>query len=215
MVAVLVNGLHTIGIVAHVDRVEMAHKLADWVRPKLVNVDDGTLGCAGNHAHVLSKLAEEPGWSVVLEDDAVPLNDFEHDLRQVLELAPEPIVSLYLGTGYPAEVQKRIFKAMEANTSWITSNRFIHAVGYAIAPEIKVPLARWMTKSRRGPGMAPDTAINIWANKHGYRVAYTNPQLVDHRDTRSVILTRVGRNRPRHAHNPTPRALWDRSSVEL
>ena len=219
-------GLNTIGIVAHVDRVDMAHALADKVTPKLVNVDDGSLGCAGNHAHVLSKLADEPGWSVVLEDDAVPLHDFTHDLRQVLWLTESrlssdvKVVGLYLGTGYPANWQRRMELAIATDACFLVGPRLLHAVGYAVAPEVKNKLADWMTKKRRGPGMAPDEGISVWAASNGYRVAHTNPSLVDHQDTPTVILTRgqafsSTRKRVRKAHNTRQRLTWAASVATL
>lgn len=214
---------YTIGIVAHVDRAVMAHELSIGVNAKLTNMDNGKLGCAGNHGFVQARLAAEPGWSVVLEDDAKPINYFCDDLEWALEHAPCPIVSFYLGSGYPANWQKRMADAVAAGTSWIVSSRLLHGVGYAIAPEIKRDLAQWMAAKQRGPGMPPDEAVSVWANAHGHKVAYTNPSLVDHRDTSTVILARspyrqhaAGRNLPRRAHNTIPRLDgWDDSSVTM
>ena len=217
---------YAIGVVAHVDRTEMAHELAEKVHPKLVNVDNGELGCSGNHSHILSRLVGEPGWSVVLEDDAVPLNDFHDDLEAVLdivstELDPSiKIVGLYLGTGYPSNWQKRFAEAVSTDACFLVSPRLHHAVGYAVAPEIKKDLAGWMAKNRRGPGMAPDEGISVWAAAHRYKVAHTNPSLVDHQDTRTVIKARgqtfaPGRNRARKAHNTRQRLTWTDSVATL
>lgn len=217
---------HSIGIVAHVDRVDMVSDLVDATSPKVVNVDNGTLGCPGNHGYVQARLAGEDGWSVVLEDDAVLLNEFHDDLNTVLDIAStklDPsvkVVGLYLGTGYPAQWQKRMVEAVESGTSFIVCKRLLHAVGYCIAPDIKCELAHWMTTKKRGPGMAPDDAISVWANAHKVQVAYTNPQLVDHRDQPTVIVARSnnfapGRNRPRRAHNTRMRENWDDSVVVM
>lgn len=206
---------YQIGIVAHLDRAKMAHELSRQVTPKLVNIDDGTLGCAGNHAFVQSRLASEDGWTVVLEDDAVPLNDFHDDLDWLLSTAQTPLVGLYLGTGYPSQWQQRIQDAVNAGTSLIVSPRLIHAVGYAVAPSHKKQLAQYMSKTRRGPGMPPDDAMSVWAASAGVKVTYPNPSLIDHQDTRTVIRARgnnfsAGRNRPRRAWNTTRRLTgWD------
>lgn len=216
----------SIGVVAHVDRVQMAHELAEQVRPKLVNPDNGELGCAGNHAHVLARLVSEPGWTVILEDDAVPLNDFHADLEAVLDIAStelDPaikVIGLYLGTGYPANWQQRMVDAIATDACFLVGPRLLHAVGYAVAPEVKADLSRWMNKSRRGPGMAPDEGISVWANAHQFKVAHTNPSLVDHQDTRTVIRTRgqsfaPGRNRARKAHNTRQRLTWTASAATL
>lgn len=211
---------YAIGIVAHVTRLEMAHKLSTIVQAKLVNPDDGTLGCSGNHGWVQARLASEPGWSVILEDDAMPCNAFYDDLMWCLEHAPHPIVSLYLGTGYPANWQQRAADAVAADTSWIICPRLLHCVGYAIGPEIKRELAGWMAQNKRGPGMPPDESVSVWANAHGIKVAYTNPSLVDHRDGRTAIEARypykahaAGRNRVRRAYNTRQRLTWDDSAV--
>lgn len=198
----------------------MARELRESVGG-LINLDDGGLGCSGNHGYLHARLASEPGWSVILEDDAQPLNSFADDLTWCLEHAPQPIVSLYLGTGYPSNWQPRIDKALEADTSWIVAPKLLHAVGYAIAPQIKGDLAQWMAQKRRGPGMAPDDAVSIWANKYKYLVAYTNPSLVDHRDVPTVLLGRPGNfrkkgsQRARHAHNTSQRLTWTDSTVMM
>lgn len=218
---------YTIGVVAHLDRVEMAHNLSEDVGARLVNVDDGELGCSGNHGFVQARLVAERGWSVVLEDDAVPCNGFDDDLLTVLEIVGSGslgedvgIVSLYLGTGYPQNYQRRVIDAVAADTSFILCPRLLHAVGYAIAPDIKGGLATWMARNKRGPGMAPDEAMSVWAARHGIRVAYTNPSLVDHRDTATVIRARSntfapGRNRVRKAHNTAQRLTWTDNSVTM
>ena len=182
----------------------------------VVSVDGGTLGCLGNHARLHGLLSDQPGWSVILEDDALPINDFSCDLAYLLDRSPTQIVSLYLGTGYPSNWQPRIKKALEADTTWIIGPSLLHAVGYAISPDIKLLVANYLAS---GPRMeAPDAAISHWARGHGVDISYTNPSLVDHRDTEPAVKHRPGnfssrRNRPRHAHNTRQRLTWTDNSV--
>lgn len=211
---------YTLGIVAHTSRIVMVNNLIErldkhCIDPE-VSTDDGRLGCLGNHAAIHGRLADEPGWSVILEDDALPVNDFGCDLEWMLDHAPHCIVSLYLGTGYPANWQQPIKKALEADTSWIVAPRLLHAVGYAIAPEVKGALARFLSS---GPRLeAPDDAISLWARQQDIPVAYTNPSLVDHLDVTPALSHRpgnfsTGRKKPRKAHNIRQRLTWGDNSV--
>lgn len=212
---------YSIGIVAHVDRIDMAHKLSVIVDAKLLNPDDGTLGCAGNHGFVQARLASQPGWSVILEDDAMPCNAFYDDLTWCLEHAPCPIVSLYLGTGYPGNWQPRIERALLHDTCWIKCRRLLHAVGYAIGPEIKHDVAKWLGKSLRvGAPLTPEDSITTFAQARMIPVLYTNPSLVEHRDAPTVMSARErgnfrGSSRPRHAWNTGQRLTWNDSVVTM
>jgi GR25 family glycosyltransferase involved in LPS biosynthesis len=218
---------YKVGVVGHVDRIDMLRELSDRLHPDLVNVDDGTLGCAGNHAFMQTRLASEPGWSVILEDDAVPSEIFHAELDLVLtvvenQLHPDiKIVSLYLGTSYPQNWQRRITHALATDPCFVMCPRLLHAVGYAIAPEIKKELAEFMSsRGQRGPGMAPDEAMSLFLYQRRLFTAYTNPSLVDHRDERTVIRTRPqsfnpDRRYPRHAHNIGQRLTWTDSTVMM
>lgn len=211
-----------VGIVGHIKRRE---KIADLIRQtqsEVVNRDDGTLGVSGNHVLVLGRvIGQTTGWCVVLEDDAIVIPNFRETLEIVLELAPRRIVSLYLGTGYPQNWQRRITEAREVDTSWIVSQRLLHAVGYALHPDICLDVHEFMARKAQGPRpQAPDEAISEWALAHGEQIAYTNPSIVDHRDKDQVIDVRIsfgqpafGRKRPRHAHNHGDRLTWDDSVV--
>lgn len=212
---------YAIGVVAHESREDMAHELSALVDAKVCNMDDGALGCLGNHHAVQHALLKQPGWSVVLEDDAYPCNAFYEDLTWVLGHADSPVVSLYLGTGYPANWQPRIQRALLHDTSWIECDRLLHAVGYAIGPEIKHQVAKWLGKCLRvGQPLAPEDAISTWMRHQRTPVLYTNPSLVQHRDGPTTISARErgnfrGSHRPRHAWNTRQRVTWTDSTVTM
>ena len=80
---------YAIGIVAHVERAQRAHDLMDSVGAAYASLDNGILGCNGNHRKVWRHLAERfsahVGYLVVLEDDAVPVEGFaEQDRKSVV-----------------------------------------------------------------------------------------------------------------------------------
>lgn len=217
-----------LGVVGHTHRLPQIEELSAAVNPDAVLIDDGVLGVAGNHAQTLaclSRRADPDDWLVVLEDDAVPAQPFRETVAELLALAPTRIVSFYLGTGYPAQYQRRIADAVAADTSWIVAERLLHAVGYAIAPAFAPSIVGAMTENARRPSRgrwAPDDLISEWVIAHGEYVAYSNPSIVQHRDEESVIATRMhlgqptyGRKRPRQAHRFGSRLTWDDSSVTL
>lgn len=183
-----------IGVVAHQDRMLQAEDMIGAVDANVVAYDDGDLGCEGNHRRVWSMLtAYDSDWSVVLEDDAQPVEGFRAQLELALAVAPTPIVSLYLGKGRPEFAQtsiRTIARALSPETPaapcWFTGNVLLHAVGVAI----RTPLIRGMLDHLAQPPavfMAQDHAIEHWANTAGHRIGYTWPSLVNHADTPTVI----------------------------
>ncbi len=175
-----------IGVVAHTTRSAQAEALALAVEADVLSVDDGTLGCEGNHAAVWEQLAELPtSWSVILEDDAQPIGGFAAQLYAALPMAPSPIVSLYLGRLRPRPWQPRIRNALaqaeQAGAHWIQSTRLLHAVGYAIRTDLLPSLLRY-TSTR-----PVDEHISGWARQYGHPICYTVGSLVEHADEPTVI----------------------------
>lgn len=175
-----------IGVVAHTSRSNLAEALALDVDADVLSVDDGQLGCEGNHAAVWEQLAALPtGWSVILEDDAQPVDGFAAQLAAALPMAPAPIASLYLGRLRPAPWQRRIRAALDqadtVDAHWIMATRLLHAVGYAIRTELLGSLLRF-TSAR-----PVDEHISRWARQYGYPTCYTVGSLVEHADEPTVI----------------------------
>lgn len=185
-----------IGVVGHVSRREQAEALAELVNADVLSIDDGTLGCEGNHAKVQSLLAELPSsYSVILEDDALPVPGFREQLADALIHAPTPIVSLYLGKLRPQWAQDRVANAItQAQTEhadWIVSSYLLHAVGYAIKTDLLPSLLHYP------PSPLPiDEHITRWGKTYGHLTAYAWPSLVEHADTPTVIQVHPD-NQPR------------------
>lgn len=189
-----------IAVVAHTAREQQAVALAKQVNADHIAWDDGALGCNANHGHAWHQLATaDAEWSVIIEDDALPVADFSSHLEQALAAAPSNIVSLYLGTSRPALWQSRIQaatrRADKANAPWIVGSHLLHAVAVAIRTDL-VP-----TMLEHLDGSLPiDDAITKWATSADQPVAYTWPSLVDHRDEPSLM--------PRKRRNTGPRRAW-------
>lgn len=204
-----------IGIVAHVSRREQAETLAELVTADALSIDDGTLGCETNHRQVQTNLAEFPSsWSVILEDDALPVPGFRDQLADALIHAPTPIVSLYLGKMKPLHWQPRIKTALRVavndGASWIVSSHLIHAVGYAIKTELLPSLLRHPTQ------LPADQHIGHFARSYGHLVSYATPSLVDHADLPTTVSHSDGPRRPgRKAWIVGPREEWTSRAVTM
>lgn len=184
-----------IGVVSHHSR-----KLPEWVGiADFVGVDQGDADtpagrvarAADNHLGVLQWLAEHTGWCVVLEDDAILCEQFLVCAESALAVAPEPLVSFYLGTGYPSSAQRNIRPAIDyarcSGAAWIIGP-LLSSVAYAVHSSILSEVVKDLT-TRSG---------EVSARLKGYNCAYTAPSLVDHTDGPSTVW----------APNDTLRKAW-------
>lgn len=205
-----------IGIVAHTSRVTQAKSLAKQVRAGFISIDNGMMGCDENHDHVQHHLAGLPTtWSVILEDDAKPVDGFVDQLHAALIMAPSPIVSLYLGQKRPPHWQKRIgaaiAEARDLNACWIVGTHLLHAVGYAIKTELLPSLLNHQSTR------PVDEHITDWAKSFGHLVSYTAPSLIDHLDGPTVVAhpDRQPRRPGRKAWVTGTRDHWTTEAVML
>lgn len=218
---------HLLGIVGHEARAPQIAKLSVDLNPDCVMVDEvNGVGPTENHLAVLrwmnkhgATLVED--WAVILEDDAICVGNFREEVDACLNYAPTDIVSFYLGTGYPAQYQRKVAEAVATDNRWIIHPWLRHAVAYAVKVDILPGLIETMTGLSR-QRFAPDDAISAFALRRG-NVAYTNPSLVDHNDSLPPVITQrthlgmptFGRKRPRRAHSFGVPLNWNDSSVTL
>jgi GR25 family glycosyltransferase involved in LPS biosynthesis len=201
-------------IVAHTSRSLWASDLAHQTNAHL-SIDNGRLGCTQNHLAAWEHHSKftSADWSVILEDDAMPIPDFLAQTGLALAAAPTDIVSLYLGRQRPPQYQTAIAAAVKraarTNDAWITAPNLFHAVGVAI----RTPLLSGMLRhvSHIHTGLDIDEAITEWAKYHGRLIGYTMPSLVDHRDQGTIAHHRdyAPREPGRVAYKTGTRETWD------
>jgi GR25 family glycosyltransferase involved in LPS biosynthesis len=209
-----------IGIVGHTSRQDQIDGMATYLKPDVLSVDDGSLGCDCNHRFVwmqLESIAAEHEWCLVLEDDAVLVPNFLEELKYCVDHSPEPIVSLYLGQLFPPQWQPRIRSAISQaralGRNWICTATVIHAV--AVMIKGKELIAEMLKES--DPKLPIDQSMTYWIHFANRYVAYSIPSLVNHRDGPSIAHHPDGINRQRGRvawHFGVP-ARWDTGVVTM
>lgn len=201
-------------------RDRQANRLAESVAADELVIDDGTVGSGGNHRQLFTLMAEhfpDADWLVALEDDAVPVDGFRHQLAMALAACPAGICGLYTGGPpiYPpcrrSSVCDSLRAAEEVDAHFINAPVLLHAVAYAIRAD-RVP-----DVIANVSGDHWDAAVSEWAQRNGITVAHTHPSLVDHLDGPPIITERVGssaRGR-RKAWRTGGRTEWTSRAVEL
>ena len=180
----------SLAIVAHPDRREYVQEVSDRLQPEVIFWDDAKYGCDQNHLRAWDYLQHvESEWSVVVEDDAIPCNQFRQQLEMALKKAPSPVVSLYLGRGRPLTVDgfdwpNRIAAGITKDVCWLTAPGLASCVGVAIKTRL-IPSMLWSVQFHLRD-QPIDTAIGRWA-KSWDDVAYTRPSLLDHRAAPTLI----------------------------
>jgi len=211
-----------IGVVAHVNREDMAQELIDHIGADVFCFDHtfppSPKGCADNHIRVLRQLCmlATPGeWVVVCEDDAQPVQDFRNQLKAALLKAGSPLVNFYLGAGSPhGAVGQAVIPAVEAAeasaASWIVSDWFISTVAYAV----RSPLLSGLVTGISDMGGPTEIRINEWTHHTRTKTWYTQPSLVDHHDGPSLVNSAMTQSVHR-AHRFGTRDTWNRRTVEM
>jgi len=211
-----------IGIVAHTSRIGQAEALADTVNAAYLSIDDGTLGCNGNHRKVWAHLREQhTEWSIVLEDDAIPVDGFAEQAQQALTVTPGHVVSFYLGRHHIPTLeweqrkQQAIAQADTVEAHWLTTNQLLHAVAVAIRTDAIPSMELHLNQM---PDLFPiDEAITHWAVNTGQTVAYTWPSIADHADQPTTFRhpDKIERPAGRIAYRTGTRTHWTDRAVTM
>lgn len=194
----------------------MALRLVEQVGAVDYSIDDGSLGCNGNHIKVLRGLRQnnQADFYCILEDDAQPIYDFNMQLRAALKKAPTQIVSLYLGTSNPIHWQDAIRRSVAVAEAWIVGQHLIHGVGYCIHRDLIDTVIEHLH-----PDFRPiDEQISAYTYPNHVLVGYTHPSLVDHEDGPPCITVRADgapRDKPRKAWELGGRDNWQSRAVLL
>lgn len=178
-----------IGVVAHIDRKDIALSLVEEVGAECVSIDEEGRGAGWNHVQVLEYLHDSPTeWVVVLEDDSVPVGNFRRQLEEALNWAPTPFVGLYVGRGRPPHWQAGISEVIAKESCWLVCDTMMNAVGYAVKTKIVPIMLESLEDIWEGSGakLPIDQAISRFGQDYKIPFCYTRPSLINHLDITPV-----------------------------
>jgi hypothetical protein len=178
-----------IGVVAHIDRKDIALSLVEEVGAECISIDEQNRGAGWNHAQVLKYLRDSPTeWVVILEDDAAPTGNFRSQLEEALNWAPTPFVGLYLGRGRPPHWQAGISEVIAKESCWLLCDTLMNAVGYAVKTKLVPSVLDSLEYVWGEPGskLPIDEAISWFGQDYGIPFCYTRPSLINHLDIAPV-----------------------------
>lgn len=162
-----------------------AEALAASVSADHVWVDHGYHGEWKNHKRAWES-ARDSGkkWAVVLQDDALPVDDLRKHVMDAVSHKPDEMISLYVGTHRPRKHQviAAVEMAESQSASWLMANTLMWGVG-VVLPTSRIQEVLDTTQKCRLPY---DQRLGFWVEQTDRSVYYTWPSLVDHADEETV-----------------------------
>lgn len=169
----------TIFIVGHHSRIEHVNALGiSSLYADHIILDDFQSGAATLHQRALRHISElkHDGFSIVIEDDALPVDNFRELAGSWLKRFPTDLISFYLGTGRPPQWQSIVDKKIRYSKQhgYIVLSQLIHAVCYGMPNYMAYTILNNFDANKPA-----DYAIGDCVSK----VIYPIYSLVDHNDS--------------------------------
>lgn len=169
-------------IVGHHERIEWVGRLQEALPGAAAVVDYCDQGAAWGHVRALEIAMAVGGRCVIIEDDAIPVENFIPLAGQWCERFPDDLISFYLGTGRPKQWQAAIDSKLTEADDHITLPKLIHGVCYSLPPGG----AEFVLKRIAAMGRTFEGADYLVGRAWGRQVVYPVESLVEHRDGPSV-----------------------------
>ena len=127
-------------IVSHPSRINYVERLVNHL-PITTTVID-TVSALSGHRMALRLALACKGRTIIMEDDAIPVVDFERKAQEWFDHYPHDLLSFYLGTSRPRDLQpmvdERVRIADEQGRRQLQMPTLMHGVCYSI-PEHDLP----------------------------------------------------------------------------
>jgi hypothetical protein len=124
----------------------------------------------------------------VLQDDALPCNDFARQVVAAVENRPDDMLSLFVG-GLPGKTRTDFLRALKHGERWVAvyMQGIVHVVGLVWPVATAKAFLEWWPPAKpipgaRAPYRSDDMVVGYWAKTTKRQVWATVPCLVEHPD---------------------------------
>lgn len=170
-------------IVGHHSRIDWIGQLQSAIPGAATIVDNANEGALKGHIKALEVAREVGERCIIIEDDAIPVTEFDALAEHWCDSFPDRFISFYLGTGRPFSWQTRVDEALAYSAqAYITLPRLIHGVCYSVPVD---GVGRVLDRLRHF-GDCDEGADYAVGRAWGREVVYPVESLVEHRDSGSV-----------------------------
>lgn len=170
-------------VVSHPDRIEFVEQL-QHSKLNIVSTVIDTVSALNGHRTALRLALAHKSRVVIMEDDAIPVENFHALANEWCDLHPDDLLSFYVGTGYPRQYQGLVDERMRIadlqGRREMQLPALIHGVCYSI------PANRLQEVVNRLDAMSNQPADFAIGSAWGRAVYYPLESLVQHRDTEPV-----------------------------
>lgn len=171
-------------VVSHPDRLDYVEQLQHSSLSIVTTVID-TVSALNGHRTALRLALAHTSRVVIMEDDAIPVENFHALAQEWCDLHPDDLLSFYLGTSYPRNHQPMVDERMRIadmqGRRELQMPQLIHGVCYSI------PVNRLQEVVNRLDAMTGNQAADFAIGAAWQRaVYYPLESLVQHRDTAPV-----------------------------
>lgn len=199
--------LFSIAITIHPRRRDFLFELEEAIDGPVSVVWDEGAGAWDTAVRAWQARDRSARFHVVVQDDAVPCQEFRRHLRNTLQ-DPLACYGLYYG-GNVGHMRTRAIRELRAGSREVIHERLYWGVGIALPTAFVGPMLRWereQTWPDGWKGARSDSRVGRFCMAHGIPVRYPLPSLLDHRVGRSLVREYPQRPEERVAlwHHGTP-----------
>jgi len=184
----------------------LLQRVGSLTQSKIIFTDVQHKGAMWNHRRAIRWASMLPGYTMILEDDAIASAHLAQHVNGLIEFMEEntdtSIGSLYYGQGAPTDAQPRMKADYEQckrdenpdkyGNRYIRTNRLYHAVAYVMSQKTAKYLCSLMESAKYDTYTAVDLTIQQTLPKDKREFVYCIPSPINHNPDMASTFVHMG-----------------------